>query len=183
MKTFNESLGITMKILVIAVLVLVVVWFFGGFDKAEKTASPVVQPIQQCLEHTFCDGQHQVPEVKTTVVVLKEILPKPPPCGVQEINIDNLTVQTQIINNDVTEVYKPEPRHVVEEPVQQGALIEYTDRSGGHSEVRSSSYGGTYYYGGGFNTSRGGGGWNSQNATVHQGSRHNWQRDTRCGQW
>lgn len=189
MKTFSESLVITRNILVIVVLVLLVIWFFGGFDKTEKPASPVVQSTQQCPEHTFCDGHHQTElyavEVKKTVMVLEEkVFPPPPPCGVQNINIDNLTVQTQIINNDTTEVHKlklrPREREVVEEPIQQDALIQYEDRSSGYYETHYYSGGGYYSVGTHLNTGNGGGGWNSRNAPVRTPNCPGRGLDTRC---
>ena len=84
----------------------------------------------------------------------EEVFPAPPPGGIQ------------IINNESVEVCKPAPRVIVEvEPVKQDDLIQYTDRSGGSYEIRSSGY---YSYGGGYhmNTSRGGGNWGSRNAPV-----------------
>ena len=168
MKTFKEAL----KILA---LIMAILFFGAGFiPKCSKkvpaqvpSKNEVVKEPQQCMEHLFNQGCNHMVEAKKTVVVLEGILPPPPPCGVQEININQLTVQTQIINSD-TEVRKPklQPLEIVEEPIQQGALMEYTDRSGGHAEVRS-YYGGTYYYSGGWNNHHGGGGnWNSYNAQV-----------------
>jgi hypothetical protein len=156
---FDEFLSRIVKIGTFVVLILAIIWFFGGFNKTKKPVAEVLpQSKQQCMEHTMCDGHEQVLDIKRTTVVLKEILP-PPPCGVQEIYINHLTVQTQIINNDINEVRRSKPvlKEVTEEQGQQGALIEHIDLSGGCSEVHSS--GGTFFNSGwGYHMNTGNGG-------------------------
>jgi len=179
MKTFDESLVVAKNFLAIVVLLLVVFWFFGAFEKPLVPVQP--ESKVQCPEHTFCDGRHETVRTTQVTVTEEKVFPKLEPKEVYKVKVDHIDVfNTTIINPP--KVCEPEPREIVEEPVPQGALIEYTDRSGVLYEVHSSSYVGDYYYYGG-RWDNHGGRWGSQNARVDQGQYHNWQRDTRCGRY